>query len=294
MSFIILSVARRIASPLTDTGSSSVLVPWGSQHLDDVIMDAVKPVLFLTDLRLSPSQQFMFKSQQEEVKHRRSPPPPPPPQFLPSAFDNTEQHKLSSCLCIQGGSYILATVTLEDFFFCLWRRLLYLWLEQSSALRHPHYNSDLQSVRITSSVQTDFGELTAGLSRISSCLKNKTARLYTQRSLNNSSPSASQRNIWTLNFLWSPNDEMCHVWRIKYPWNSRYEMLQRCSGGPLAFTPMLQKIHPESIFPGRGQKLRQLHGACRAKQEVRQWQWQSIWSIFKINPVQTQQDKHEQ
>ena len=178
-------------------------------------MDAAKPVLFLTDLRLSPSQQFMFKSQQEEVKHCRSR-SPPPPQFLPSDFDNTEQHKLSSCLLIPGGSSILATVTLQDF-FCLWRRLRYLWLEQSSALRHPHYNSDLQSVRITSSVQTDFGELTAGLSRISSRLKHKTARLYTQRSLNNSSPSASQRSIWTLNFLWAPNDEMCHVWRIKYP-----------------------------------------------------------------------------
>ena len=35
------------------------------------------------------------------------------------------------------------------------------------------------------------------------------------------------------------------------------------------FSSMLWKIHPESIFSWRGQKLRQLHEACRAKQEVR-------------------------
>lgn len=51
------------------------LAPWGSSSINNNIRTAAKPGLFHTDLRLSPSQQFMFKSRWGKVKHRRTRPP---------------------------------------------------------------------------------------------------------------------------------------------------------------------------------------------------------------------------
>lgn len=81
----------------------------------------------------------------------------------------------SFCLCcfFSSSFRLWLIVTLKDFLFCLPRRLRPLWHELVVGIKRLSW-----SVRITSSVQSDAVEFTAGLNKISTCLKHKQLYWY--------------------------------------------------------------------------------------------------------------------